>query len=82
MAGPQAGASRGGVAVIILQAIMAGQEYPPEGVPDTPANRALWAETARAVDELPPGVTPEIPPDWAVLPGAERPPPRKRTAGG
>ncbi len=65
----------GDTAIAILRALLAGDSYPPPGVTDTPANRALWAETAQAIEDLPGGVIPDIPADWATLPDTEHPPP-------
>ena len=50
--------------VAMLRAILAGDEFPPPGVPDTPENRQAWAGIAQSVEDLPPGVIPEIPTDW------------------
>lgn len=70
------GTPDGATAVAILRALLAGDGYPPEGVPDTPANAALWAEYAQALEDLPGGVTADIPADWATLPDDGHPPPR------
>jgi hypothetical protein len=50
--------------VAMLKAILAGEDFPPDGVADTPANRAEWAAIAQGIEDLPPGVLPEIPTDW------------------
>lgn len=60
--------SSGGDAVMMERAILAGQPYPPPGVPDTPANRETWARIAADIDALPGGVLPDLPADWAGLP--------------
>jgi hypothetical protein len=60
-----AGMSRGTVATAILKAIMAGGDYPPAGVPDTPHNRMVWDKMKQEVLDLPPGETIDIPHDWA-----------------
>jgi hypothetical protein len=57
--------SRGAVATAILKAIMAGGDYPPEGVPDTPHNRGVWDRMKRDVENVPPGEVVDIPSDWA-----------------
>lgn len=46
-------------------AIMQGDDYPPEGVEDTPESRRVWDETKREVENMPPGAVVEIPFDWA-----------------
>jgi hypothetical protein len=62
----------------MLKAILAGDDFPPEGVPDTPATRQAWADIAQSVEDLPAGVIPEIPPDWAdwADDGSGEPPPK------
>lgn len=44
--------NRGDVAITILKAIMLGDDYPPEGVEDTPENRRTWETTKRQVEEI------------------------------
>ncbi len=39
-------------AVTLLIAVLSGRPWPPPGVEDTPANRALQDETAAAVEEI------------------------------
>jgi hypothetical protein len=57
------------VAVEMERAILAGKPYPPDGVPDTLANRALWAEIAQSMDDLEArGIIPEIPAEHADWP--------------
>lgn len=58
----------GETAVVMLQALLAGQDYPPPGVTDTPANRDLWDRIAADVEAMPGGVIPEIPADWSLWP--------------
>jgi hypothetical protein len=53
------------MAITMLRAITAGARYPPDGIADTPENRRLWDEIAASVADLPPGVLPDIPADWA-----------------
>jgi hypothetical protein len=57
--------SRGATATAILRAVMAGGEYPPAGVDDTPHNKQVWDSVKQEVDALPPGETIDIPTDWA-----------------
>lgn len=52
-----------GDAIAILKAIMRGDDYPPEGVEDTPDNRQTWETTRRQVEEMPPGAIIDIPSD-------------------
>jgi hypothetical protein len=61
--------SRGDVAVQLLRAQLDGQDYPPPGVEDTPANHELWDEIAASIDALPPGVLPDVPLDYTHEPG-------------
>ena len=61
--------SRGEVATAILKAIMAGGDYPPAGVPDTPHSRQVWDDMKREVGEVPAGDTVDIPSDWTQDPG-------------
>ena len=56
---------RGAVATAILRAIMAGKDWPVDGVPDTPYNRGVWDRMKQQVDDLPPGEVVDIPSDWA-----------------
>lgn len=60
--------NRGEVATAILKAIMAGGEYPPDGVPDTPHNRQVWDQMKREVGEVPAGDVVDIPSDWTQAP--------------
>lgn len=53
------------LAVTMLQAILAGARYPPPGIADTAEHRALWDRIAASVEDMPPGVMPDIPADWA-----------------
>lgn len=55
-------------AVELLKARIAGKGYPVAGVPDTPRNRDLWEEIGRDIENLPPGVTPDIPGEWSEMP--------------
>ena len=45
--------SRGEVAAAILKAIALGEDYPPEGVEDTPENRQTWEQTKRDIEKMP-----------------------------
>ena len=56
--------SRGEVATAILKAIMAGDDYPPGGVPDTPHNKQVWERMKREVGQVPAGDVVDIPSDW------------------
>lgn len=48
----------------MMRAILAGARYPPPGIEDTPANRALWAELAADMDRMEAlGIVPDIPAD-------------------
>jgi hypothetical protein len=58
----------GDTAVLLLNAVLNGQDYPPDGVPDTPANKALYAQIAADVDAMPGGVLPDVPSDWSQMP--------------
>ena len=60
--------SRGEVATAILKAIMAGEDYPPAGVPDTPRSRQVWDAMKREVGQVPAGDTVDIPSDWTQDP--------------
>jgi hypothetical protein len=51
-------------AVQILRAILAGARYPPDGIPATPENRALWDKiTADVAAMATAHVIPDIPAD-------------------
>jgi hypothetical protein len=67
---PGARRMSGADAVAILKALLAGEDYPPAGVADTPASRKLWADIAQSVDDLPAGVIPDIHTDWPSGPTA------------
>ena len=54
-----------GDAAAILKVIMRGDDYPPEGVADTPDNRRIWDEAKREIENVPPGSVVDIPFDWA-----------------
>lgn len=56
--------SRGETAVSILRAVIDELPFEDARVEDNDRNRQLYAETATAVAELPPGVMPDIPADW------------------
>lgn len=46
----------------MLYAMLGGGTYPPPGVPDTPANRKLWAQTAAEIAAMAAkGIIPDIP---------------------
>lgn len=57
--------SRGENATAMLKAILAGKDYPPDGVPDTPHNRQVWERMKHEIENLPPGTIVDIPFDWA-----------------
>jgi hypothetical protein len=59
--------SQGAVAAAMMREILAGGAYPPDGVPDTPANRTLWDQIGRDIESLPDGVVPDLPADWAEM---------------
>ena len=52
----------------MLKAILAGKDYPPEGVPDTAHNQEMWEQIKREIEDLPPGTVVDIPSDWAEWP--------------
>lgn len=54
----------GDVVTAIQTALVLGKPWPPPGVPDTPANRAVRDEITAAIAAMPPGVTPDVPSDW------------------
>lgn len=56
--------SRGGTATLILRAIMAGEEFPPDGVADTPHNRQVWDSMKQEAGSIPSGDVVDIPHDW------------------
>lgn len=56
------------MAITMLRAIVSGARYPPDGIPDTPRNRKLWDQIKASVADLPPGVVPDIPAEWADWP--------------
>jgi len=56
--------------VAMLRALLAGVPYPPPGIPDTPANKAIWDGIAADIDAMPGGVLPDIPADWTETPPA------------
>jgi hypothetical protein len=58
----------GEAAILLLKARINGDSFPPPGVEDTLRNRALRDEIGQDLDNLPPGVTPEIPFDHALIP--------------
>jgi hypothetical protein len=59
-------ASRAELAVTMQQAIMAGEDWPPAGVPDTPDNRELWDEITASLQQMRgQGISPDLPADWA-----------------
>lgn len=60
--------SRGDNATAMLKAILAGEDYPPEGIPDTPHNQEVWERMKREIENLPPGTIVDIPADWAQMP--------------
>jgi hypothetical protein len=60
--------SRGEIATAMLKAILAGKDYPPEGVPNTAHNREMWERMKREIEDLPPGTVVDIPSDWAEWP--------------
>jgi hypothetical protein len=47
----------------MLKAILAGEDYPPEGVPGTPHNQEVWERMKREIENLPPGTIVDIPAD-------------------
>lgn len=60
--------SSGDAITTILKAIMLGDDYPPEGIADTPENREIWEKIKREIKNLPPGTVVDIPFDWADMP--------------
>jgi hypothetical protein len=50
-------------AVEILLAVVLGRPWPPPGVPDTPASRALRDGIAADVAAMPPGMIVDVPSD-------------------
>lgn len=47
--------STGETATAMLKAILAGKDYPPEGVPDTAHNQEMWERIKREIEDLSPG---------------------------
>lgn len=47
--------------VAVELGVILGRGWPPPGVPDTAATRALRAAIAAAIAALPPGVIPDLP---------------------
>lgn len=60
--------SRGGAAVAMLRAHLAGQDYPPEGIPDTEHNRQVWNSIGEDLANMPEGVLPDVPSDYTEQP--------------
>jgi predicted ABC-type ATPase len=48
--------------------LLRGEDFPPEGVDDTPAGRAMWDRMSADVQAMPDGVTPDAPHDWSEWP--------------
>lgn len=63
---------RGEAAQAILQAAALGRDFGAAGVPDTQANRDLFAQIAIEIAQAPPGTVVEIP--WDYVSGEEPPP--------
>jgi len=57
-----------GDATVMYRALLAGDPYPPAGVPDTEENRAAWDRMAAWLDQQDPGTIAEIPSDWTAMP--------------
>jgi hypothetical protein len=53
----------------IYRGLLAGLDWPYPGVGDTGENRATRDRLATWLDELPPGVLPDIPSDYTETPG-------------
>ena len=47
--------------VAVETGLILGKPWPPPGVPDTPAARALRDQVAAAIAALPAGVIPDVP---------------------
>lgn len=58
---------RGEAAIRMTKAVADGKDFPAAGVPDTPRNRTVFAMIKAEVAALPPGQTPEIPFDQALM---------------
>ena len=52
----------------MYRAILAGEDYPPAGVADTPENRATWDRIVAELEAMPAGVIPQVPWDWSDMP--------------
>jgi hypothetical protein len=63
----------GDTSVAMLRAYLAGDSFPPDGVEGTPENRQRWDDIARACDEMPKGVSPDVPFDWSGMTGDGHP---------
>jgi hypothetical protein len=50
-----------GVVVAVEAGLILGRGWPPPGVPDTAAARALRDDIAASIAALPPGVIPDVP---------------------
>ena len=50
--------------IAIETGIILSRPWPPAGVPDTPATRAMRDEIAAQIAGMPPGVIPEVPAEW------------------
>jgi hypothetical protein len=50
-----------GEELVMLQAILSGGSFPPDGVRGSPENRVLWDRITREVAALPEGVAAEVP---------------------
>lgn len=60
--------SRGGVALTMLKALQAGQDYP-ASVPDTPANRQVWDSIRADIEQIKAaGQVVDIPVDYTEQP--------------
>ena len=56
---------------IMTRALIMGREFPPPGIDDSAENRQFWDDTAMAIENLPPGVSPDMPVDWTTTPDPE-----------
>jgi len=52
-------------ATVMLKAILAGESYTSTGLEDTTEHRDLWHKIAQSIEDLPPGVVPDIPAEYA-----------------
>ena len=67
MAGKQTATGRGEIATVLLQAAIAGTGFPEGQVPDTPENRALFAEIDTSQKDLAAkGIVPDVPYDYSA----------------